>query len=117
MKKKKIDECKSILRESKNQEKIVNNYLCEGHLLYYGAEMLNNIPRTYFDYNLANTLIENITIAIKKKEIINCFAPVLTCLLLCEIISNISQISQKFSSKCNKVCDQLKEILIRIRKK
>ena len=106
----KVYECKEILRENEIQNIIVSNYLTKGYLIYYGAEMLNNIPVTYFNYSLSNDFIDNIILAIKNRVIINCHSPVLTCLILYEIISNISQISTKFSFKCNKVSYKLMEI-------
>ena len=106
----KVDECKEILRDDEIQKNIVSNYLTKGHIMYYGAEMLNNIPITYFNYSLSNDFIDNIIVAIKNKVIINCHSPVLTCLILFEIISNISQISTRFSFKCNKVSYKLMEI-------
>jgi len=106
----KEDECKEILREDEIQKNIVSNYLTKGDLIYYGAEMLNNIAITYFNYTLSNDFIDNIILAIKNRVIINCHSPVLTCLILYEIISNISQISTKFSFKCNKVLTKLMRI-------
>jgi hypothetical protein len=50
----KEDECKEILREDEIQKNIVSNYLTKGDLIYYGAEMLNNIAITYFNYTLSN---------------------------------------------------------------
>jgi len=66
----KVDECKEILRDDEIQKNIVSNYLTKGHLMYYGAEMLNNIPITYFNYSLSNDFIDNIILAIKNKVII-----------------------------------------------
>ena len=106
----KVYECREILREDEIQKNIVSNYLSKGYLMYYGAEMLNNIPVTYFNYSLSNDFIDNIIYAIKNRLIINCHSPVLTCLILYEIISNISQISSRFSFKCNKIADKLMEI-------
>ena len=104
------DKCKEILRESEIQKNIVSNYLTRGYLIYYGAEMLNNIPITYFNYSLSNDFIDNIILAIKNRVIINCHSPILTCLILYEIISNISKISTRFSFKCTKVSFKLMEI-------
>ena len=106
----KIDECKEVLKEDETQKNIISNYLTKGHLIYYGAELLNNIPATYFNNSFSNEFIENIVIAIKNRVIINCHSPVLTCLILYEIITNISQTSINFSSKCNQVSNKLMEI-------
>ena len=105
-----VYECRKILRENEIQKTIISNYLTKGYLMYYGAEMLNNIPVTYFNYSLSNDFIDNIIFSIKNRLIINCHSPVLTCLILYEIISNISQISTRFSFKCEKLSDKLMEI-------
>ena len=39
----KDEKCKEVLKETEIQQFIVSNYLTEGNLLYYGAEMINNI--------------------------------------------------------------------------
>ena len=105
-----VDECKEVLKEDETQKNIISNYLTKGHLIYYGAELLNNIPATYFNNSFSNEFIDNIIIAIKNRVIINCHSPVLTCLILYEIISNISQSSINFSSKCAQVSGKLMEI-------
>ena len=106
----KVSKCVEILKDSEIQKNIVSNYLTKGYLIYYGAEMLNNIPITYFNYSLSNDFIDNIISAIKNRVIVNCHSPILTCLILYEIISNISKISTRFSFKCNKVSFKLMEI-------
>ena len=106
----KDEKCKEVLKEKDIQQFIVNNYLTIGNLLYYGAEMINNIPTAYLDYSLSNTFIDNIIQALKNKVITNCHSPVLTCLILYEIISNIKQISNNFGLKCKKVSNKLMTI-------
>ena len=106
----KDEKCKEILKENEIQQFIVTNYLTEGNLLYYGAEMINNISTTYLDFSFSNTFIDNIILALKNKVINNCHSPVLTCLILYEIISNIKQISTNFGLKCKKVSDKLMTI-------
>ena len=106
----KDQKCKEVLVEPEIQQIIVSYYLTEGNLLYYGAEMINNIPITYLDYSLSNTFIDNIILALKNKVINNCHSPVLTCLLIYEIISNIKQISTNFGLKCKKVSNKLMTI-------
>ena len=106
----KDEKCKEVLKEKEIQEFIVNNYLTKGNLLYYGAEMINNIPTAYLDYSLSNTFIDNIILALKNKVITNCHSPVLTCLILYEIISNIKHISNNFGLKCKKVSGKLMTI-------
>ena len=103
----KDDKCKEVLKEKDIQQFIVNNYLTVGNLLYYGAEMINNIPTAYLDYSLSNIFIDNIILALKNKVITNCHSPVLTCLIIYEIISNIKQISNNFGLKCKKVSNKL----------
>ena len=106
----KDDKCKEVLKEKDIQQFIVNNYLTVGNLLYYGAEMINNIPTAYLDYSLSNIFIDNIILALKNKVITNCHSPVLTCLIIYEIISNIKQISINFGLKCKKVSNKLMTI-------
>ena len=55
--------------------------------------MINNISTTFIDFSFSNTFIDNIILALKNKIINNCHSPVLTCLILYEIISNIKQVS------------------------
>ena len=106
----KDEKCKEVLKETEIQQFIVSNYLIEGNLLYYGAEMINNISTTYIDFSFSNTFIDNIILALKNKLINNCHSPVLTCLILYEIISNIKQISTNFGLKCKKVSNKLMTI-------
>ena len=106
----KDDKCKEVLKEKDIQQFIVNNYLTVGNLLYYGAEMINNIPTAYLDYSLSNIYIDNIILALKNRVITNCHSPVLTCLIIYEIISNIKQISINFGLKCKKVSNKLMTI-------
>ena len=106
----KDEKCKEVLKENEIQQFIVSNYLIEGNLLYYGAEMINNISTTYIDFSFSNTFIDNIILALKNKLINNCHSPVLTCLILYEIISNIKQISTNFGLKCKKVSNKLMTI-------
>ena len=104
------DECKLILEDRKIQRTIVNNYLLHGEKLYYGAEMLSNVKKTSLDLSIAFDLLSNINTSIKNKSIVNCHSPVLTCLLLCEILSNISEISVHFKTKCEKTRMSLMEL-------
>jgi len=106
----KDEKCKEVLKETEIQQFIVSNYLTEGNLLYYGAEMINNISTTYIDFSFSTTFIDNIILALKNKVINNCHSPVLTCLILYEIISNIKQISTNFGLKCKKVSNKLMTI-------
>ena len=103
----KDEKCKEILKENEIQEFIVSHYLTEGNLLYYGAEMINNMPIAYLDFTFSNTFIDKTIIALKNKVINNCHSPVLTCLILYEIISNLKQISTNFDVKCKKVSNKL----------
>ena len=102
--------CKEILNEKEIQEFIVSNYLTVGNLLYYGAEMINNIPTSNLNYSLSNTFIDNIIYALKNKVINNCNYTVLTCLILYEIISKLKQTFTNFELKCKKVLNKLMEI-------
>ena len=104
------DECKLVLEDRKIQRTIVNNYFLQGEKLYYGAEMLSNIKKTSLDLSIAFDLLTNINTALKNKSIVNCHSPVLTCLLLCEILSNISEISVHFKTKCEKARMSLMEL-------
>ena len=106
----KDEKCKEILKENETQQFIVTNYLTEGNLLYYGAEMINNISTTFIDFSFSNIFIDNIILALKNRVINNCHSPVLTCLILYEIISNIRQVSTNFGLKCKKVLNKLMTI-------
>ncbi len=83
------DECKLILEERKIQRTMVNNYFLQGEKLHYGAEMLSNIKKTSLDLSIAFDLLLNINTALKNKSIVNRYSPLLTCLLLWEILSVI----------------------------
>ena len=102
--------CKVVLEDLNIQKTIVNNYLLAGEKMYYGAEMLSNIKKTSLDLSLAFNLLSNINSSIKNKNIVNCHSPVLTCLLLCEILYNISEISVHFKIKCEKTRKELMEL-------
>ena len=102
--------CKIVLDDLSIQKTIVNNYLLAGEKMYYGAEMLSNIKKTSLDLSLAFNLLSNINASIKNKNIVNCHSPVLTCLLLCEILHNISEISVHFKIKCEKTRKELMEL-------
>ena len=102
--------CKMVLDDLSIQKRIVNNYLLAGEKMYYGAEMLSNIKKTSLDLSLAFNLLSNINSSIKNKNIVNCHSPVLTCLLLCEILHNISEISVHFKIKCEKTRNELMEL-------
>ena len=52
-------------------------------------------------------LCKNILKSIKRKDILNCHSPILTCLLLCEFLYQISDISIHNSSKCTNLAINL----------
>ena len=95
-------ECRHILENPNIQEIIISHYLSEGEKMYYGSEMLSYISKTSFDLSLVSKLLSTINLAIKKCKIINCHSPVLTCLLLCEFITYIGEISVHFETKCKR---------------
>ena len=100
-------ECRTILENHSIQETIVSQYLSEGEKMYYGAEMLSYISKTSFDLSLVSKLLNTIKLSIKKSKIVNCHSPVLTCLLLCEFISYLGEISVHFETKCRRTREDL----------
>ena len=103
----KQNDCESVLDNPEIQNIIINNYLELGEKMYYGAEMLSHVKKTSLDLSLANDLLKAIEHSIKSKSIINCHSPVLTCLLLCETVAYIGEISVHFYTKCQKVSQEL----------
>ena len=100
-------ECRAILENTSIQDTIVSQYLSEGEKMYYGAEMLSYISKTSFDLSLVPKLLNTINMSIKKSKIVNCHSPVLTCLLLCEFISYLGEISVHFETKCRRTREDL----------
>ena len=100
-------EIRNILYNKKIQKIIVNEYIPNGELFYYGAECLSYIYRKKWDINLTKNLCNNITKIIKTKDILNCHSPILTCLLLLEFIKHIRYLTSSDTKKCNKVLELL----------
>ena len=100
-------EIRNILYNKKIQKIIVNEYIPNGELFYYGAECLSYIYKKKWDINLTKNLCNNITKIIKTKDILNCHSPILTCLLLLEFIKHIRYLTSSDTKKCNKVLDLL----------
>ena len=99
--------CQTVLDSPEIQRIIVDNYLDLGEKMYYGAELLSNVKKSSLDLSLTNDLLLSINHLIKSKNIINCHSPILTCLLLCELISFIGEISVHFSTKCDRCRNEL----------
>ena len=102
-------ECRHVLAESKIQEYIVKEYTKYGDKLYYAAEMLQYIYKNQWKRDLTKELCKNIMKNIKTKDILNCHSPILTCLLLCEFIEQIKEVSSINASRCEKLTAELKE--------
>jgi len=98
-------EIRKILYNKKIQKLIVNEYIPNGELFYYGAECLSYIYKKKWDLNLTTNLCNNITKIIKTKDILNCHSPILTCLLLLEFIKHIRYLSSSDIKKCTKVLE------------
>jgi hypothetical protein len=78
-----------------------------GHKMYYGAEMLVYIYKINWNNEYTKELCKNILRTIKTKDILNCHSPILTCLLLCEFLTVIMEISVLYRSLCDNVKNQL----------
>ena len=102
-------ECRHVLAESKIQEFIVKEYTKYGDKLYYAAEMLQYIYKNQWKRDLTKELCKNVMKNIKTKDILNCHSPILTCLLLCEFIEQIKEVSSINASRCEKLTAELKE--------
>ena len=100
-------EMRSLLYNKKIQKIIVNEYITNGELFYYGAECLSYIYKKKWDINLTKNLCTNITKIIKTKDILNCHSPILTCLLLLEFIKHIRYLTSYDIKKCTKVLELL----------
>ena len=100
-------EIRIILYNKKIQKLIVNEYIPNGELFYYGAECLSYIYKKKWDMNLTKNLCNNITKIIKTKDILNCHSPILTCLLLVEFIKHIRYLTSSDIKKCTKVLELL----------
>ena len=100
-------EMRNLLHNKKIQKIIVNEYITNGELFYYGAECLSYIYKKKWDINLTKNLCTNITKIIKTKDILNCHSPILTCLLLLEFIKHIRYLTSSDIKKCTKVLELL----------
>ena len=100
-------EMRNLLHNKKIQKIIVNEYITNGELFYYGAECLSYIYKKKWDINLTKNLCTNITKIIKTKDILNCHSPILTCLLLLEFIKHIRYLTSYDIKKCTKVLELL----------
>ena len=107
-------EIRNILYNKKIQKIIVNEYIPNGELFYYGAECLSYIYKKKWDINLTKNLCNNITKIIKTKDILNCHSPILTCLLLVEFIKHIRYLSSSDIKKCTKVLELLIDFCQRV---
>jgi hypothetical protein len=99
--------CRIILDESSVQKVIVQQYMKFGHKMYYGSEMLVYIYKINWNNEYTKELCKNILRTIKTKDILNCHSPILTCLLLCEFLNEIMEISVLYRSLCDNVKNQL----------
>ena len=102
-------EVRNILYDKKIQKIIVNEYITDGELFYYGAECLSYIYKKKWNSLLTKNLCNNITAIVKAKDILNCHSPILTCLLLLEFIKHIQYLSSSDTKKCQKAADLLIE--------
>ena len=96
-------ECREVLYEEEVQKIIVETYIPDGELFYYGAECLSYIYKNKWKENFTKELCRNITKTVKTKDILNCHSPILTCLLLLEFIKQIKFLSSSEINKCEKV--------------
>ena len=96
-------ECREVLYEEEIQRIIVETYIPDGELFYYGAECLSYIYKNKWKEKFTKELCRNITKTVKTKDILNCHSPILTCLLLLEFIKQIKFLSSSEINKCEKV--------------
>ena len=99
----------NVLNDYSLQEFIVNEYTVYGDKLYYAAEMFIYIYKDQWSRELTRPLCKNIMKNIKTKDILNCHSPILTCLLLCEFLEKIRELSIVTMKNCEKVISALKE--------
>ena len=105
----KFRECREILIEHSIQKFIVENYLDNGEFLYYGSELLSYIYPNNWNIEITKDLCKNVTKCIKKKEILNCHSPILSCLLLVEFTKKIKSIDISEMTRCEKLINILIE--------
>ncbi len=105
---------RQILNDSKIQKFIVEEYIPYGDKLYYASEMLSYIFKTFWDSSLTKNLCKNIIKTIKTRDILNCHSPILTCLLLCEFLNQIKELSISNIGRCKKVIEELMEFCKKI---
>ena len=103
----KFRECREILIENSIQKFIVDNYLDNGEFLYYGSELLSYIYPNNWNIEITKDLCKNVTKCIKKKEILNCHSPILSCLLLVEFTKKIKSIDIGDMTRCEKLIEIL----------
>ena len=97
----------NILNRSSIQEVIVVKYMKKGNTIYYGTEMLAKIYKNNWHQDLTKELCKSILRTIKTKDILNCHSPILTCVLLSEVLKNIGSISILNYSRIDKVVKEL----------
>ena len=52
-------------------------------------------------------MLRSVERILKTKDILNCHSPILTCLLVCEFITQIGELSVQHQTKCSKIVQQL----------
>jgi hypothetical protein len=103
----KVSDCVTLLQDFNIQKTIIEIYFRSGRKLYYGVEMLCAINPKQFNLPLLKTLCHKILRLVKNKEILNCHSLIVTCLLICEFMKSISQISHQYSAVCLNVVRKL----------
>lgn len=110
----KFERFRNVLKNKNIQETIVNVYFSQGYTLYYGSIAISFIKFVNWNNNLTKDLCRNIFNLIKSKNIMDCHSPILTSLLICESLKQISEISVEQSNRCIKVIEELMKFICNI---
>ena len=102
-----LSQCRIILNEYSIQNYIVENYIQYGNKLYYAAIMLSCINIQSWNNNLTKECCRILFEIIKNREIMNCHSPIITCLLICEFMKKIANISVEHQSRCDSIVKSL----------
>ena len=95
------------------QNVIVHKFIKKGEMFYYASEMLSRIYKYHWDSTLTKDLCKNLNILLQSREILNCHSPIISCLLICEFLKQLSNTSmEKFRIK--KVINQLIQFCLNI---
>jgi hypothetical protein len=106
----KYDVCYTMLKvykfsleiKNKNIHKLLIGLIENSSTCLLAVEILNRIKRQYWTLDYTRDLCLTLSTFIKKRqEIAYCGSPLLFCVLVLELMKNLSKYSTKYSARCN----------------